>query len=267
MLSVLLSGEQGRDGKVSQCIPGGPGGQLYLDRSLRYPTGCGLSLLSTRAHPRRKAGGHTYSLNPAGVSSWVLCHGPVHGLVPWPRLVPLEGHPGVQQHPEPCGDLQGASGWAVQGLCQDLPFPAAAGMEKAGLLCPATSQADSRQEHVLGSPRLVAGSPLGFRTTAGEGKADTCRDTMVPAFPSGRRDLGFSSLSSRGSFPERGLFRGLEAGWKGEAPAQAVPQSSLPPWDSLRPPFLRLQIRINSFVLRVHPCPPFPEALCMECFS
>lgn len=143
--------------------------------------------------------------------------------MPRPCLVYLEGHPGVRQLPEPCGDLQGASGWAVQGLCQDLPFPAAAGMEQAGLLCPATSHAQDRSM-CWGVPASWRGAPLALGPGRGKGRQTPAGTRWCQPFPQAAGTLDSPPFPVEASF-RRVLFRGLEAGWKGEAPAQAVPSS------------------------------------------
>lgn len=76
-----------------------------------------------------------------------LCSGQCHGPASFHSRVTLESGSSLGRAET---RLQGAPSWAVSGLCQDLPFPVAAGLEEAGLLCPATSQANSREGCVQG---------------------------------------------------------------------------------------------------------------------
>lgn len=101
----------------------------------------------------------------------VLCHRPVHRSVP--RRPPHSTRGSSRSQAAPWA-LWGALGFAVCGLREALLFPAAARLEEAKLQCPASSQASSREECVLGSTCLCSRSPLGFRTRVEEGKADTC---------------------------------------------------------------------------------------------
>lgn len=167
-------------------------------------------------------------MNPTGISSQVLCHGPVLRLVPWPCLVPLEGHPGIRQLPGPCGNE--TTGSPKLGCQWPLPGPPVPSSSRAGggwapVSCHFPGQL-KRGVCAREVPTSALGAPLALESGQGKGGQTPAGTAWCPPFLRAARTLDSLPFPVGLSFLN-GVFRALEAGWEGKAPAQAVP--SFPP--------------------------------------